>query len=95
MKIEQQLIEQEAQRLRIQMAEERKLENELLKRHREMEMLRLAKENQEMANLKKKFETSNIENELEAKRNLIAEKRAQDLVATYLKAKNMRVKLKN
>lgn len=91
MKIEQQLIDQEVQRLRIQMAEEREHENELRKKHQEMETIRLEKERQEMTNLKKKFDASNIENEIEAKRSLMAEKRAEDLVTTYLKAKNMRV----
>ena len=91
MNIEQQLIDQEVQRLRIQMNEQRKHEEELRKRHQEMEMIRLEKERQEMINLKKKFEINNIESEIEAKRSLMAEKRAEDLLNTYLKAKNMRV----
>lgn len=91
MNIEQQLIEQEVQKLRVQMLEQRKHEEELRKRHQEMEMIRLEHERQEMVSLKKKFEISNIESEMEAKRNLMAEKRAEDLVNTYLKAKNMRV----
>jgi ribonuclease Y len=91
MNIEQQLIDQEVQRLRIQMNEQRKHEEELRKRHQEMEMVRLEKERQEMINLKKKFEINNIESEIEAKRNLMAEKRAEDLLNTYLKAKDMRV----
>jgi hypothetical protein len=91
MNIEQQLIDQEVQRLRIQMNEQRKHEEELRKRHQEMEMVRLEKERQEMINLKKKFEINNIESEIEAKRSLMAEKRAEDLLNTYLKAKNMRV----
>jgi len=76
------------------MAKERQKENELLKKTKEMEMIRLESERQEMANLKKKFDISNIENELEAKRYLIAEKRVEDLVNTYLRIKNMKVKLR-
>lgn len=91
MKIEQQLIDQEVQRLRIQMAEQRKHEEEIRKRHQEMEMIRTERERQEMLNLKKKFDLSNMESEIEAKRNLMAEKRAEDLVNTYLRAKNLRV----
>ncbi len=76
------------------MAKERQKENELLKKTKEMEMIRLESERQEMANLKKKFDISNIENELEAKRYLIAEKRVEDLVNTYLRIKNIKVKLR-
>jgi hypothetical protein len=76
------------------MAKERQKENELLKKTKEMEMIRLESERQEMANLRKKFDISNIENELEAKRYLIAEKRVEDLVNTYLRIKNMKVKLR-
>jgi len=76
------------------MAKERQKENELLKKTKEMEMIRLESERQEMANLRKKFDISNIENELEAKRYLIAEKRVEDLVNTYLRIKNIKVKLR-
>ena len=46
-----------------------------------------------MMNLEKKIEMTNFENAMDAKRNEMAEKRANDLVETYLKAKNMRVDL--
>ena len=42
-------------------------------------------------NIKLKMEQANAELSLEAKRNEMAEKRAEDLLSTYLKAKNMRV----
>jgi hypothetical protein len=54
-------------------------------------MIRLERERQEMINIQKKLEIGNIENAMDAKRNEMAEKRAEDLVDSYLKAKNMRV----
>jgi hypothetical protein len=56
-----------------------------------MELVKSERERQELLNIQKKFELSNIENAMEAKRSEMAEKRAQDLVDTYLKAKSMRV----
>ena len=56
-----------------------------------MELIEKEREKQELKNLEKKFEISNMESTLEAKRNEMAERRAEDLVDTYLKAKNMRV----
>lgn len=56
-----------------------------------MELIKSERERQELLNIQKKLELSNIENAMEAKRSEMAEKRAQDLVNTYLKAKSMRV----
>ncbi len=56
-----------------------------------MELIKSERERQELFNIQKKLELSNIESAMEAKRSEMAEKRAQDLVNTYLKAKSMRV----
>ena len=42
-------------------------------------------------NLEKKIDINNIESAIEAKRSEMAEKRSEDLVDSYLKAKKMRV----
>lgn len=56
-----------------------------------MELIRSERERQEMLNIQKKLDISNIEKSIEEKRNEMAEKRALELVESYLKAKNMRV----
>ena len=56
-----------------------------------MELIRSERERQEMLNIQKKLDISNIEKSIEEKRNEMAEKRAIELVESYLKAKNMRV----
>ena len=58
-----------------------------------MELIRSERERQEMLNIQKKLDISNIEKSIEEKRNEMAEKRALELVESYLKAKNMRVLL--
>jgi hypothetical protein len=60
-------------------------------RQKEMELIRSERERQEMLNIQKKLDISNIEKSIEEKRNEMAEKRALELVESYLKAKNMRV----
>lgn len=60
-------------------------------RQKEIEKIRLTREAQELANIRKKIELENIENGMEAQRNEMAEKRANDLCETYLKTKNIRV----
>ena len=62
-------------------------------RQRDIEQIRLERERQEIANIRKKIEITNIESGIEAKRNEMAEKRAEDLADTYLKTKNLRVLL--
>lgn len=57
-----------------------------------MNMIIMERERQEMANLQKKMEINNLESALDTKRNEIAEKRAEELVNTYLKNKQMRVR---
>lgn len=44
-----------------------------------------------MNQIQKKMAEVNIENGLESKRNEMAEKRAQELLDSYLKVKNLRV----
>jgi hypothetical protein len=44
-----------------------------------------------MLNIQKKLDINNIEKSIVEKRNEMAEKRALELVESYLKAKNMRV----
>lgn len=44
-----------------------------------------------MLNLQKKLDITNIEKTLEEKRNEMAEKRALDMVDSFLRAKSMRV----
>ena len=56
-----------------------------------MNLIRLERERREMANFKKKLEILNMESAIDVKRNEIAEKRAEDLVNSYLKNKEMRV----
>jgi hypothetical protein len=56
-----------------------------------MELIRSERERQEMLNIQKKLDINNIEKSIEDKRNEMAEKRAVELVESYLKAKNMRV----
>ena len=51
----------------------------------------MERERQEIENIRKKIEITNIESGIEAKRNEMAEKRAEDLADTYLKTKNLRV----
>ena len=89
--IEQQLIEQEVQRLRLEMNQQRIKEEEIRRKAKEIEFIQSEREKQELNNLQKKFEISNIESAMEVKRNEMAEKRAEDLADSYLKAKNMRV----
>ena len=89
--IEQQLIDQEVVKLRIEMAEQRRADEEIRKRQRDMDLIRIERERQEIANIRKKLELENEEAGMDAKRNEIAERRANDLVDTYLKTKNLRV----
>ena len=92
--IEQQLIEQEVHRLRIEMNHQRIRDEEMRRKAKEIEFIQSEREKHEMNNLQKKFEIANIESAMELKRNEMAEKRAEDLVDSYLKAKNMRVFIK-
>ncbi len=89
--IEQQLLEQEVQKLRIEMNQQRIRDEEMRRKAKEIEFIQSEREQQEFNNLQKKFEIANIESAMELKRNEMAEKRAEDLVDSYLKAKNMRV----
>lgn len=60
-------------------------------RIREMEQLRLEREKQDMSNIQRKLELSQLDNEIELKKNEIAQKRAEDLADSYLKTKNLKV----
>lgn len=62
-------------------------------RIREMEQLRLEREKQDMSNIQRKLELSQLDNEIELKKNEIAQKRAEDLAESYLKTKNLKVTL--
>lgn len=62
-------------------------------RIREMEQLRLEREKQDMSNIQRKLELSQLDNEIELKKNEIAQKRAEDLADSYLKTKNLKVTL--
>jgi hypothetical protein len=61
-------------------------------RQREMNAIRAERERQEMLNIQKKLDIDQIESAIDAKRNEIAEKRAEELVDAYLKNKQMRVR---
>ncbi len=89
--IEQQLIDQEVGRLRLEMAEQRRADEEIRRKQKEIEAVRLAREAQELANIRKKIELENIESGMEAQRNEMAERRAHDLCQTYLRAKAARL----
>jgi hypothetical protein len=65
-----------------------------LKSQRKLEMIQTERENQEAHTFQAKIEMNKIENEIEIKKNEIAEKRANDLADTFLKIKEMRVKEK-
>jgi hypothetical protein len=54
--------------------------------------MRADRERQEMLNIQKKLDINQMESAINAKRNEIAEKRAEELVDTYLKNKQMRVR---
>ena len=58
-----------------------------------MEQLRLEREKQDMSNIQRKLELSQLDNEIELKKNEIAQKRAEDLADSYLKTKNLKVML--
>lgn len=62
-------------------------------RIREMEQLRLEREKQDMSNIQRKLELCQLDNEIELKKNEIAQKRAEDLADSYLKTKNLKVTL--
>ena len=62
-------------------------------RIREMEQLRLEREKQDMSNIQRTLELSQLDNEIELKKNEIAQKRAEDLADSYLKTKNLKVTL--
>jgi hypothetical protein len=56
-----------------------------------MQELQIAREKLELLNARKKFEVKDIDNVLETKRAEMAEKRTNQLVECYLKAKSKRV----
>jgi len=89
--IEQQLIEQEVQRLRLEADEKRRHDEEVRRRQKEVDAVRLERERQEIANIRKQLELEQLESDMLAKRNEIAERRAEDLADSYLRAKKTRV----
>lgn len=56
-----------------------------------MEQMRLEKERHDLSSIHRKIEMSEIENEIERKRQEMAQKRAEDLADSYLKTKNLKV----
>ncbi|CAF0821250.1 unnamed protein product [Brachionus calyciflorus] len=88
--LEKQLIEQEAQKLRIEMAEKRIKEEEIRKQKRELDRLRKERDDKELYEIQKKCELVGSDNILQEKRNEMAEKRANDLVESFLKVKKLR-----
>ncbi len=91
--IEQQLIDQEVQRLRLEVAEKRRQDEEARRKQRELEAVRMERERQSIANIRKKLELERVESGMEARKNEIAEKRAEDVTDSFLRAKRMRVGL--
>jgi uncharacterized pyridoxal phosphate-containing UPF0001 family protein len=57
-----------------------------------MNATRMERERYEMLNIQKKLDIDQMESAMDAKRNEIAEKRAEELVDTYLRNKQMRVR---
>ena len=70
------------------------LNNLFLCRQQEMEIIRIEKENQEYLNQKRMLELTNNRVEIDAKRKEMEEKRNEDLLQSYLKAKKRRVHTK-
>lgn len=91
--IEQQLLEQEIEKLRKERIEQRKKEDELSIKNKEIELARLEKEKKTEAYQQKIAELSLAEVTLEAKRREIEEKQNEQLVQSFLKAKSTRVSL--